>query len=671
MFTALLMLATVNSEVAFRPPAVPLITHTPYFSIWSFADRPSSDWPRHWTGAIHGMCGMVSIDGVAYRWLGGGPATVPELKFVGLEITPTKTVYLATQDGIEFKFSFLSPLVATDIDLLSRPVTYLTIEARRSKTSPSNRHVQLYFDASAEPSINTPDQKVVGARMETPGFNTLTFRAAEQKVLGRSGDDLRIEWGTFAISASSLATDNAGITNDEASRSQFIEDGTFSDSHEKFPRPANENWPVMAFSFDLGTVSEKVASRTLMIAYDEEHSIEFLQKPLVPYWRRNGLDLGRILSVAWAEREKVARTCADLDKKIMGALEKTGGKNYALVGALAYRQSIAAHAVVDDGGTPLMFSKENFSNGCIATVDVIYPACPLYLYTNPELLKAQLEPVLRYASMQRWKWPFAPHDLGQYPLANGQVYGGGERTEENQMPVEESGNMLLMMAAYCDASNSRSLAEKYWPQLKKWTEYLVEKGLDPENQLCTDDFAGHLAHNANLSIKAICAIGGYAKMCRRMNKIDEGKRYERIAKEMVKKWMELAQDGDHTKLAFDKPGTWSQKYNLMWDKVLSLNLFPKTLAASEIASYRTKMNAYGLPLDSRKDYTKGDWIAWTSTLADKREDRLMLLDSLYKFLNESQSRVPFCDWHDTKTAKQVGFQARSVVGGIFAPMLRK
>ena len=330
----------------------------------------------------------------------------------------------------------------------------------------------------------------------------------------------------------------------------------------------------MAFVFDLGQVSAAPVSRTLMLAYDDLYSITYFHQRLRPYWRRKGAQAADLLKQSARDYPALQARCQAFDQELMADLTAVGGEKYARIGALAYRQCLAANKLVADAnGEPLLFPKENFSNGCIATVDVIYPMDPLFLLFSPTLAKASLATVLNYAASDRWKFPFAPHDLGTYPIANGQVYGGGERTEENQMPVEESGNLLLLTAAIAREEGNARFAARYWPQLTQWAHYLEAKGFDPENQLCTDDFAGHLAHNVNLSMKAIQALAAYGMLCGMQGDKQNSARYHQLALDLSRQWIAAADDGDHTRLAFDRPGTWSQKYNLVWDRILGFDLF--------------------------------------------------------------------------------------------------
>jgi hypothetical protein len=652
-----------QQPVTVRTPATPLVLHDPYFSIWSFSDALTGGPTRHWTGTEQPLNGSIRIDGRTFRFM-GDDSQFPPLPQVKRTIWPTRTIYDFEGEGIHLTATFFTPALPRDLDVLSRPLTYLSWTVR--SVDARMHSVRLGISASAQLAVNDEHEPVVWGTSRVGDMTVLWIGTGAQPMLEKAGDNLRIDWGWADLAVPR----QPDMTTETVALSEFQKDeaggGQAESDDLDMPRAPRVDLPVLAVFFDLGQVSGTPVTRQAMLAYDDRRAIEYLHRQLPDYWRRNGQTMAGMLLAAERQEDALRARGTAFDQALASDLEQAGGEQYEQLAILAYRQTLAAGKLVADvDGTPLLFSKENSSNGCTDTVDVTYPASPLFLLLNPHLLEAELRPVLEYASLPRWPWPFAPHDVGTYPLANGQVYGGGTTSEVDQMPVEESGNMLILFDAIAHAEGNAGFAAHYWPLLSRWAVYLRANGLDPGNQLSTDDFTGHLAHNANLSIKAIIALGSYAQMAQMLEKDNEASSYRQAAQMMAMQWMRMAADGDHTRLAFDLPGTWSQKYNLVWDRILGLHLFPPSLAQEEIRFYLQHLNSFGLPLDNRHTYTKLDWSAWTATLADNQQAFERLVHPLYRFMTETPTRVPLSDWFDTLTGAQVGFQARSVVGGIY------
>lgn len=584
----------------------------------------------------------------------------------GVTVSATQTNYTFTAGPVNLGVNFRSPLLLDELEVAARPITYVTFDVRSQDGKPHS--VQVFFSESGTLATNTIGQEVIAKAGQTAGLTYQSIGTETQSILYKKGDNVRIDWGYAYLAVPQQPGNQTASGKVDALKQAFITSGQLpATTTQSSPRAAVDM--AVASVMDFSNVT-KATSKYLLLAYDDLYSVQYFQKNLRPWWRRNEkATMPALLQTAEKEYTRLQQKCVAFDAQLRADAQKAGGKQYADLCALAYRQAISAHKIVaGPKGEVLFFSKENFSNGSIGTVDITYPSAPLFLLYNPTLLKGMMEPIFQYSESGKWTKPFAAHDVGTYPQANGQTYG-------EDMPVEESGNMLLLTAAIARAEGNASYAKQHWKTLTTWVEYLKKDGFDPANQLCTDDFAGHIARNANLSVKAILGIAAYGQLAGQLGDKATADSYLKMAKDMAAKWQTLALDKtsstkSHYDLTFENPAdTWSQKYNLIWDKLLAMNIFSKEIIQQEIAYYLTKQKPYGLPLDSRKTYTKSDWIIWTATLASSPADFQSFIKPVWRYVNETPSRVPLSDWHETTNAKQVGFQARSVVGGYFIKML--
>ncbi|HEY0108266.1 MAG TPA: DUF5127 domain-containing protein, partial [Fibrella sp.] len=408
----------------------------------------------------------------------------------GKQLSATQSAYTFQAAGVELTVTFMAPLLLTNLDVLSRPVQYITYRVQSTDGQPHK--VELYQDASSSIAINNPGQSVTWRRGRTeagrsgkrPVLNWLRVGTAEQQILGKKGDNVRIDWGNLYVAAPATDGGDEGATSHRigtlaGSMNQFEREGMVSDIRMGGrPNLMTDGTVVLATSFDLGTVLANTVERHLLVGYDDVKSIEYFGTPLNAWWRRYGnTTIEQALQDAETDYATLRTTCAAFDKELYDDAFSAGGSTYADLCVLAYRQAISAHKLVANPNSgastvqPLFFSKENFSNGSIGTVDVTYPSAPLFLKYNPTLLKGMMEPIFEYSESGRWTKPFAAHDVGTYPIANGQTY-------HEDMPVEECGNMLILTAALAHVEGNADYGRSHWAVLTTWVTYLKQHGFD-------------------------------------------------------------------------------------------------------------------------------------------------------------------------------------------------
>lgn len=618
-----------------RAPAVPLITVDPYFTVWSPNNTLNFAPTEHWTNKSNSIIGSVIVDGKEYSFF-GYTANVAKLTQVKLDIDALSTTVVAENEQVSVTAKFTSPVMLDDYRLLTRPVSYLALSY--SIKDGKSHDVKFCVKGCEELCLGAAHESpVVTEKTSGASFSGMRIGNSVQKPLNKSGDDICIDWGYFHIASA----------GENVEAEQTVLDGK---TYIQVKCDASEK---TLFCF----------------AYDDIESIEYFGKHLKSYWNKDGQTVEQAIDEAIGEYDCVMARCETFAQKIRNEGIEAGGEKYAELLELCYRQVIAAHKLVlDENGDILYISKECYSNGCAATVDVSYPSTPLFLLYNPELVKGMLRPIYKYAQSEAWTFDFAPHDVGCYPLLNGQVYG--ENALKYQMPVEECGNMLIMETNLALVTGNADFAAEHLELLESWCSYLIRYGADPEDQLCTDDFAGHLAHNCNLSLKAIMGLRGMAIIMKMLGKQKKSSYYKKEAEKMAEIWLKTAinEDGS-SKLAFDQPDTFSMKYNMVWDRAWKTKLFGQKFMDNELKHNLKHFNKYGMPLDNRADYTKSDWTVWTASMASSKKMFERFIAPLWQTYNDSETRVAMTDWYDTKSSRMVSFKHRTVQGGLFMRVL--
>ena len=707
--------AVAQTFTPIRPPAAPLVTRGPYVNVWlqNTTGVLPGTWPTHWDGTVKAITGIAFIDGKPFLFLGApvlpaGSPTLTPMAETTLTTTATQSVFTFNADGVNLTVDFLSPVEATDLQRLSIPLSDIIATAQSSDGAMHN--VSLYFDISAE-WTNGDEGALVSWAPETIPLDSdgtsvtgdlaaWTAYPTNPQVLTQTGNFA--DWGTSLWATKQVAGLTVQSGQDIVVRSQFATTGTLANTNDtNQPRAINNAYPVFAFAKNLGTVGTTATSPfTLLLGRVRDPAINYHGNSVRSLWTQYFPSYEAMLAFAYHDAAAALTRANALDAKLDTAATAVGGPNYAALIAVTLRQAFAATELTSTISNPYLFLEEISSSDNVQTVDVLFPASPVFLYMNPELLRYLLEPVIDYAESGYWPALYSPHDLGStYPNATGHDDGGGEN-----MPVEETANMLIMADAYMQhvsAPEAATYANAHYALFKQWATYLntvpagvtYSNAVDPQYQNQTDDFAGLIAHSVNLALKGIEGLDAFSQIATMAGQTQDARTFRNVAEQGISIWEQLAQNTAGTHLLHTyreaanaySPSTlteadsdWSDDYNAYANTLLRLNLIPSSILAEQAAFYKTQILPLGLELQPEQilqfgsstvyDYiAKADWELWTSVSFNDQTLFTDLVDAVYTYANTTTAGRPFPDLYDP-TATWTAFEARPVMGGAFAPL---
>lgn len=657
-------------------PSYPLFIKDPFFSFWMPHDILNECDVTNWTGHQKRMYGIIKMNDKPFLFLGNLPK-IDRLQQTKLEITSYETKYEFKSEWFDLKVSFISPLLLDKLEILSNPTTILSYEILPKVNA--DFEISLFINEEISYNAHLGRKQVRTDILKYDDMELCYLGVDDQRVLSHSADKIGADWGYYYLSGESCHILSNKELNSYLNKKVVLEE-------------INDTYIVSV---------NKNLSGNIYLAFDDIISIYYFGTPLKGYYFKDGKT---IINAIFETRQNIDDIKKMIETFDFNLVEKTKNYHHSYINILraALRQSIGSHKLVEHQDKLLWLSKECSSAGCVATVDVSFPSIPLFLLYNPKLVLGMLYPIFEFALMDAWPYEFAPHDAGMYPYLNGQYYGinvqkGKYQNSidfnngllgvlppyylypknsnlykfERQMPIEESSNMLILSALVLQNGVGKEAVENYFGLLTKWADYIYDKGLIPENQLCTDDFTGHLDKNVNLSIKGTIALASFDIIAKEL-----GKRISpKYMNEAKKRANEIQKNKNHLPLVFGgDEQTFSLKYNFYPDIILKTNLFNHEVIEREIDFYLLKANQYGIPLDNRNTNTKSDWLMWVCAITTNKKAQDYIINSIDLFLKNTPRRIPFSDWYDTITAtlplKDDEFHNRAVQGGLFAPLLK-
>ncbi|KAI0402538.1 glutaminase GtaA [Xylaria palmicola] len=660
-----------------RPPAIPLAVKAPYLNTWLNAGSDGGNggylagqWPVFWQQQITAWTGLIRVDGAVYQWMGAVPNTqnVDQTEF---SYTSTRSNFVMNVGGkVEMNITFLSPVTPTDLRRQSLTFSYLDVGVH--SLDGANHDVQLYADVSGEWASGDLNAILQWDYGTSDGVAYHKFYRQSQTPITESRE--LPNWGNFYWSTGNTRGLTYQSGSDVDVRGTFKSSGVLPNTKDTNFRAVNNNWPVFGFAKSLGSVSRTPVNTLFTIGLTQDNAIQLLGQGsgLTTYpslWKSYFSSELAAVRFFYKDYGTAAGLATNLDNKVASDSIRAAGQDYLTITSLSVRQTFGALQFTGTDSDPVVFLKEISSNSDIQTVDVIFPAIPLILYTNPKLLNYLLKPLFLNQENGHYPNTNAIHDLGTFPLARGYPDG----TDEPQ-PLEECGNMIIMVLAYAQRTKDTAYLNQHYKILTQWAGYLIDESLIPAEQISTDDFAGSLANQTNLAIKGIIGLRAMADIADMTGHADDKTRYLDTATSYLRQWQDLginrAANPPHATLSYGDGASHGLLYNLYANSLLGFgdSFVPRSVYDMQSAFYPTVALEHCVPLDTRHTYSKTDWQLWAAAIASP-ETRDGFIRRIARWINVTPTNRPFTDLYDCASGNYppgLQFAARPVVGGHFA-----
>lgn len=298
-----------------------------------------------------------------------------ELKEAGqksVDVQATQTHYIFDCGDVELKLTFTAPYLLDDLELLSRPVNYISYQA---KALDGKEHdVAIYFEMDPHKAFRAGQSTEM---YEKDGWVMMKTGRENQKLWVDKLKDAPA-WGYFYLGAKENVTCAQGDAAEM--RAHFMKEGDLKEMR----RSNEKRYAAIAQKLEMNSEFPQ----HLIAAFDGLYTMAYFGEDLRPYWNKDG---DKTIEGLYEDAEKVYKEtmarCYAFDRQLMENACRVGGKEYAELCASAYRQAVSSFQMSKNSSDELLY----FTT-LVGSLDIYYAASPLFLCYNPNLLKAMLNP---------------------------------------------------------------------------------------------------------------------------------------------------------------------------------------------------------------------------------------------------------------------------------------